>query len=167
MVREVKRVSIYNIDKIANEMDMRYDNDTLTFFSQSVTFTETKVPLVTESVAAGFPSPAENYIEDTLDLNKHLIKNPPATFLVRVDGDSMINAGIKPGDMIIVDRSIEAKNNDIIVAIIDGQFTLKTLKRENGSISLSPENPKYKVINITEEMEFEVWGKVVSFIHKF
>jgi len=91
--------------------------------------TEVKPPLSTETVSAGFPSPAENYSEGELDLNQYLVKNPPATFFVRISGDSMINAGIFPDDILIVDRSIESKNNDIIVAVVNGEFTVKRFIR--------------------------------------
>jgi len=146
---------------------MTKNDDKLFFFSQLIDATERQIPIALERVSAGFPSPAENYIEESLDLNKHLIKNPPATFLVRVDGDSMINASINPGDIIIIDRSIESVNTDIIVAVVDGQFTVKRLIINNDKVSLFPENPNYRPIVITEGMEFEVWGKVVSVIHKF
>ncbi len=146
---------------------MKLEDDKLVFFTQVIDPAENKIPLVSAKVSAGFPSPAENYIEETLDLNKHLIKNPPATFLVRVDGDSMINAGIHPGDIIVVDRSVEAKNNDVIIAIVDGQFTVKRLSVKNDKVALIPENPNYQAIYILDEMEFEVWGKVISVIHKF
>ena len=101
------------------------------------------------------------------NLNKHLIKNPPATFFVRVDGDSMVNAGIQPGDILIVDRSVEAQNNDVIIAVINGEFTVKRLIVKNDVYILQPENPKYKSLIITDTLEFEIWGKVISLIHNF
>ena len=125
-----------------------------------------KVSMATDTVSAGFPSPAENYTEGELDLNQYLVTNPPATFFVRVSGDSMINAGIFHNDILIVDRSIEAKNNDIIIATINGEFTVKRFYIKNNIMKLIPENPIYKPTVITAEMDFEVWGKVTSVIHK-
>ncbi len=123
-------------------------------------------PLMGERVQAGFPSPAENYVEDLLDLNKYCVKNPPATFFVRVDGDSMTGAGIYKGDLLVVDRSLKAGNNDIIVAVVEGEFTLKRLSLRAGRICLHPENPGHRPLEITEDMEFEVWGKVTKVIHE-
>ena len=125
-------------------------------------------PLVSENIRAGFPSPANAYIEEKLDLNKYCVKNPPATFLVKVEGDSMINAGITKGDLLVVDRSAEPKNSDIVIAVLNGEFTLKRLViNDDKSITLYPENPKYKPIQITEGMDFEVWGKVIKAIKDF
>ena len=118
------------------------------------------------AVEAGFPSPAEDYIEGSLDLNKHLIKHPAATFFVRVSGDSMINAGIYPGDILIVDRSLEAIDKKIVIAVIDGELTVKRLKHRDNLLFLEPENEAYLPIKITKEMSFEVWGVVTNVIHK-
>lgn len=122
-------------------------------------------PLVGERVQAGFPSPAENYVEEQLDLNQYCVKNPPATFFVRVEGDSMINAGIGKGDLLVVDRSLRAGNNDIVVAVLNGDFTLKRLIIKNGKYYLQPENPNHSRVEIREGMEFEVWGRVTRIIH--
>ena len=127
--------------------------------------TKCKLPLFMVAVEAGFPSPAEDYIEGSLDLNKHLIKHPAATFFVRVTGDSMIEAGIHPGDILIVDRSIEAKNKKVIIAVIDGELTVKRLSIVSGNLFLIPENPKYRPIQINDEMSFEIWGVVTNVIH--
>ncbi len=124
-----------------------------------------KLPLFLESVSAGFPSPADDYLERRLDLNEHLIKNPASTFFVRVNGDSMINAGIHTGDILVVDRSLDPKHNNIVIAVIDGDLTVKRLSIDKTKISLLPENPKYPKIEITTEMNFEVWGVVRSVIH--
>ena len=142
-------------------------NDKLTFYVQPVITSANTFPIVTERVSAGFPSPVDNNIDEVLDLNHLLIKNPPATFFVRVDGDSMINAGIYSGDILIVDKSLDASNNDVVVAILNGEFTLKRLIIKNGYYILQPENPLYKAIVIGEGMEFEIWGKVISVIHSF
>ncbi len=126
---------------------------------------ERDLPFFEARISAGFPSPAADYEEGSLDLNKHLIKNPPATFFVRVDGDSMIGAGIHHGDLLIVDRSIEAKNNNIVIAVVGGELNVKRLKIQQGSVSLVPENPNYPTVEITEDTEFEVWAVVTSVIH--
>ncbi len=124
-----------------------------------------ELPLFLESVSAGFPSPADDYLEGKLDLNDYLIMNPAATFLVRVTGDSMTNSGIYSGDLLIVDRSLEPKDGNIVIAVIDGELTVKRLRYVKNKLSLVPENPKYKPIEITESMNFEVWGVVSTVIH--
>ena len=124
-----------------------------------------KLPLYVSTIKAGFPSPADDYLDKKLDLNEHLVKHPAATFFVKVAGDSMINAGIFPDDILIVDRSLEARNNRIIVAILDGEFTVKRLKKYRGKISLVSENPDYEPIEVTEDRDFDVWGVVTNVIH--
>lgn len=126
---------------------------------------ELNLPMFLESVSAGFPSPADDYLESKLDLNDLLIKNPASTFFVRVTGDSMINAGINSGDILVVDRSLDAKDGSIVIAVINGELTVKRLSSKNGRIRLIPENAFYKPIYITEDMNFEVWGIVRSVIH--
>lgn len=123
------------------------------------------VPIFIAQISAGFPSPAADYEEGKLDLNKYLIKNPPATFIVRVSGDSMTGAGIHEGDLLIVDRSKEPQNGNVIIAVVDGQLTVKRLKIFRGKLSLEPENIKYSAQKITKGMEFEVWGVVTNVIH--
>ena len=130
------------------------------------TFSAALAPLMVERVRAGFPSPAENYIENQLDLNRYCVKNPPATFFVRVDGDSMTGAGISCGDLLVVDRSLNANNNDVIVAIVDGEFTLKRLVLRDGRVFLRPENPRHRTFEITEDMEFQIWGRVTKVVHE-
>lgn len=117
-----------------------------------------RIPFFAESVKAGFPSPADDYIEKTLNINELLIKNPAASYFVQARGNSMINAGIFPGDIIIVDRSLTVKNNSIIIASLDGEFTIKRFVKDLGKIYLFPENPEYEKIEIKPEMEFEIWG---------
>jgi DNA polymerase V len=123
------------------------------------------------TVPAGFPSPAEDYIEGTLDLNQHLIHHPAATFFVRVKGDSMIGAGIYSGDLLIVDRAVEPVHNSIVIAVIDGELTVKRFCLEKCSaqgtprISLVPDNPNYPTICVNESMDFEVWGVVIGAYH--
>jgi DNA polymerase V len=122
-------------------------------------------PLFLASVSAGFPSPAEDYIEGRLDLNRHLIKHPAATFFVRVAGDSMIGAGIHPGDILVVDRALEPQDSNVVIAVIDGELTVKRISQRRGKLFLVPDNQAYEPLEILEEMEFEVWGVVTSVIH--
>lgn len=119
-----------------------------------------------ESVSAGFPSPADDYIEEKLNLDKYLIKNPSSTFFVRVSGSSMIGAGIYPNDILIVDRSLEPKNKDVVIALINGELTVKRFIKASGKFYLKPENPDFKPIEIPQEGEFMVWGIVTNVIHK-
>lgn len=123
-------------------------------------------PLFLARIAAGFPSPADDYIEKHLDLNEHLVKHPSATFFLKVEGDSMINAGIHNGDILIVDRSLEASDKKIIVAVVNGELTVKRVRKEKGKLFLVPENDDFTPLCVTEEMDFQVWGVVTSVIHK-
>lgn len=127
--------------------------------------TKCELPFFMVPVAAGFPSPAEDYLEGKLDLNKHLIKHPAATFFVRVTGDSMINAGIHPGDILIVDRSLEPADKKVVIAVIDGELTVKRIRMIQNKIILMPENENYKPLQIEKEMSFEIWGVVTNVIH--
>jgi DNA polymerase V len=110
------------------------------------------------SVPAGFPSPAEDYVEGPLDLNRYLIHHPAATFFVRVIGDSMIGAGIYPHDLLIVDRAVEPTSGSIVIAVVNGDLTVKRLHQCQGQLSLLPENPAYGPIAIDASMTFEIWG---------
>ncbi|MEM9157331.1 MAG: translesion error-prone DNA polymerase V autoproteolytic subunit [Cyanobacteria bacterium P01_F01_bin.33] len=123
-------------------------------------------PLLTCPVSAGFPSPAEEWVEGKLDLNKHLIKNPVATYFVRVTGESMLNAGIHPGDLLVVDRALEPRPGKVVIAIVDGELTVKRLKLERNRWWLVPDNPDYPVLEIGEATDFQVWGVVTSVIHE-
>lgn len=129
--------------------------------------TDATVPLVSSKVAAGFPSPADDYLDRALDFNELLIKNPAATFAVRVAGDSMIGAGIFSNDIAIVDRSLSPTDRCIILALVDGEFTLKRYRRRGGKIWLQAENPEYKDIQITDKIPFEVWGVISNSIRTF
>lgn len=128
--------------------------------------TNLSLPYVNEGIAAGFPSPAQDYMDLTLDLNKELIKHPAATFYGRVKGLSMKDAGIDDGDILVIDRSLEYRNNMTAVCFIDGEFTVKKLKLENGQVFLMPANDAFKPIEITEANEFIVWGIVTYVIKK-
>ena len=122
-------------------------------------------PLYSSKVSAGFPSPADDNLEKTLDLNTYLIKRPAATFFVRVNGDSMINAGINDNDILIVDRSIKPSHGKVIIAVLDGQMTVKRLYKQSNKIILMPENDLYQPIEIRDDMNMEIWGVVTSSIH--
>ncbi|MBP5391517.1 MAG: translesion error-prone DNA polymerase V autoproteolytic subunit [Bacteroidales bacterium] len=112
------------------------------------------------TICAGFPSPAQDYVESGIDLNRELVKNPAATFFGRVSGDSMTGAGIEDGDLIVIDKSLEASEGDIAVCFLDGEFTLKRIHIEKDVLWLMPENPKYKKIRVTADQHFMVWGIV-------
>lgn len=125
-----------------------------------------ELPLFYPKVAAGFPSPAENYFEDRLDLNKALIKHPAATFYVKGEGNSMVEAGIFSGDILIVDRSLTPRNNSIVIAAINGELTVKKLRKEKNKLFLLPENSEYLPIEISEEVDILIWGVATYNIHK-
>ncbi|MDY0151721.1 MAG: translesion error-prone DNA polymerase V autoproteolytic subunit [Candidatus Cloacimonas sp.] len=123
-------------------------------------------PLMGSKIVAGFPSPAQDYIEGKLDLNEHLITHAASTFFVRVDGYSMMGAGILPDDILIVDRALEAAHNRVIIAIVDGELTVKRLKIVGKDYYLMPENEEFPSIHIHEGINFELWGVVTYVIHK-
>ena len=121
---------------------------------------KTVTPLFLDSVSAGFPSPATDYMENKLDLNEHLVKHPAATFIVKASGPSMIEAGISSGDLLIVDRSIVPKNNNIVIASVFGDLTVKKLHKKGSTLFLLSANHQYPSIEIKEEMECFLWGVV-------
>jgi DNA polymerase V len=125
---------------------------------------QTELPLV--HAPAGFPSPAEDYADQRLDLNGHLVKNPAASYFIRVDGDSMRGAGITSGDLLVVDRSIEPRPGHVVVAAVDGELTVKRLKRLGGGLALAPENPDFAPIPIDGGREVDIWGVATFVIHK-
>lgn len=124
------------------------------------------LPVFSSTVQGGFPSPADDYIEKQLDLNELMIQHPVATFYVRVEGDSMKNAFIQSGDILVVDRALKASSGKIVVAVVNGEFTVKRFCIEGGKIYLQPENEAYESISIDEESDFQVWGVVTYVIHK-
>ena len=126
-----------------------------------------QIPLYSSRVRAGFPSPADDYIEGMLDLNNYLIKHPASTFIVKVSGDSMKDAGINSGSLLLVDRSIEPISGKIVVAALNGELTVKRLSITQEKVLLIAENPDYPAIEITEELEMVVWGVVTSMIQEF
>ena len=122
------------------------------------------LPLSSCGISAGFPSPADDHLEDVIDLNHQLIRNKEATFFGRAEGDSMINTGIGNGDLLVIDKSLSPKNNDIAVCFLDGEFTVKRIKIEKNIIWLVAENKNYKPIKVTKENEFVIWGIVTHCI---
>ena len=124
-------------------------------------------PVMAFPVSAGFPSPADDYIESRIDLNQHLIRHPAATFFVRVSGDSMTGAGIQNGDLLIVDRAAECVSGCIVVARLENEFTLKRVRKESNRVFLVPENHLYPTIEITEGSDFEIWGRVVGSVREY
>jgi DNA polymerase V len=125
-----------------------------------------ELPLYETSVPAGFPSPAQEYLGDTMDLNAYLIKNATASFFAKVEGDSMIDAGIFAGDLVVVDRSITAREGNIVIAAVNNEFTIKRLSTKNG-VRLMPANKDYEPIVMSGENELVIWGVVTSLIRKF
>jgi DNA polymerase V len=123
------------------------------------------LPLFSGKVAAGFPSPADDYVEKTLDLNELLVQKPAATFFVRAEGESMLGAGIHPNDILVVDRSIEPVPGKIVICALNGELVVKRLKRQAGQWVLGSENPAYRDIVLLEELEVVIWGVVTSVIH--
>ena len=117
-------------------------------------------------VAAGFPSPADDFIEMEINLQDYIVKNKEATFCVKVEGTSMTKAGINSGDIMIVDRSLHPKHNDIVLAVIDGEFTVKRIAVNENRLYLMPENDNFSPIKITTAMNFQVWGIITHIIHK-
>ena len=126
-----------------------------------------EIPLFSSTVAAGFPSPADDHIEETLDLNEYMIQRPTSTFMLRVEGESMRDAGIMPNDILVVDRSLKPTHNKIIIAALDGELTVKRLFHRGGLIKLLPENPDYPEIELESESDLVVWGVVVGSFRKF
>ena len=118
------------------------------------------------SISAGFPSPADDFTELSISLDKHLIQHPAATFMAYANGNSMLHAGIHHDDILIIDRSLNARNGDIIIAILHGEFTVKQLSIIDNTFFLAPKNPQYSPVQISAEMDFEVWGIVTHSIRK-
>jgi DNA polymerase V len=125
------------------------------------------IPLFSDKVAAGFPSPATDYIEDRLSLDEHLIQHRDSTFFVRAKGNSMVGAGIFDGDLLVVDKSISAVSGDIVIAVVDGDLTVKRLIKRGEKITLKPENRLFNEIEFKEGQELQVWGVVTSTVKQF
>jgi DNA polymerase V len=124
-----------------------------------------RLPLFIGKVAAGFPSPADDYVDKTLDLNELLIQKPAATFFVRAQGESMLGAGIHPNDILVVDRSIEPVPGKIVICALNGELTVKRLAREHEQWQLKAENPAYTAIPLTDDLDLVIWGVVTNVIH--
>lgn len=153
-------------------------NNVISTFNQSITLNQepqalardlvvAELKILSHRISAGFPSPAGDYAEDGLDLNNYLVKNKPATFMFTVRGESMIGAGICDADKVVVDRALKAKHNDIVVAVVNGEYTIKRLYKYRGSIELRPENPDYQPITFTEGHELQIWGVVVGVVRRY
>jgi DNA polymerase V len=142
------------------------NNKNIQIFNPSTT-RSVNIPIALSCVQAGFPSPADDYLEDSLDLNKYLIKNADSTFFVKVSGESMIDIGIFPEDILIVDKSLDAKNNDIVIAILDNDFTVKRLFLKDGKMRLIAENDLFQDVIPEDGMNVTIWGVVTSVIHKY
>lgn len=140
------------------------DSKKLTFFTPDFESNQS-IPYAAGGVSAGFPSPAADFTETNINLNKELAKNPLATFYIKVNGNSMIDAGINDKDILVVDRSIEPRDNKIAVCLVDGEFTVKRIKLEKDCLYLLPENKNYQPIKITEENQITIWG-IVTFVIK-
>jgi len=123
-------------------------------------------PIMDVKAPAGFPSPARDYIENSLDLNELMVPNPPATYFIQVEGYSMSYARILPGDILVVDRSVEPSDGKIVIAVIDGDLTVKRLRIKDGEYWLCPENKDFKPVKIEDYMNFSVWGVVMWVIHR-
>jgi DNA polymerase V len=123
------------------------------------------LPFYTSRVAAGLPSPADDHQGDALDLNEHLVRHPNATFIVQVQGNSMTGAGIQHGDLLVVDRALEPRSGTIVIAVVNGELTVKRLQVDSEGIRLMPENPDYAPIEIGEGMDLTIWGVAVHVIH--
>jgi DNA polymerase V len=122
--------------------------------------------LAEEGISAGFPSPADDFKETRISLDRELVKNKEATFYARVSGDSMVGAGLDDGDLLVIDRSLNPENGKIAVCLVDGEFTVKRIKKEKNGLYLMPENKKYKPIELKEENELIIWGVVEYVIKK-
>ncbi|NTV92213.1 MAG: translesion error-prone DNA polymerase V autoproteolytic subunit [Chlorobiaceae bacterium] len=142
-----------------------YRTAILDFYSPDVSC-ELLLPYAETGVAAGFPSPADDAMELGLDLNKALIRHPEATFYARVKGSSMVEANLREGDILVIDKSLRPKNGDIAICFLDGEFTVKRISQDKSGLSLMPANDAFQPIRITEENDFLVWGIVTYIIHK-
>lgn len=138
----------------------------VTLLSKLERMSDFQIPVYSSKVQAGFPSPADDYIENYLDLNTKFIHNPSATFVLQATGDSMVEAGIFSGDWLLVDKSLEATDGKIVIAALNGELTVKRLSRREGRVQLLPANPKYAPIEVTEELDMVIWGVVTCVFHE-
>ncbi|QLG44767.1 LexA family protein [Costertonia aggregata] len=145
-------------------MKKKINTEPLQFFVPN-TQGKTQVAFINSGISAGFPSPADDFKETRISLDKTLIKNEEATFYARVEGKSMIGAGLDDGDLLVIDRSLEPEHDKIAVCFIDGEFTVKRLKVEKDAVYLMPENKSYKPIKVTQENNLLIWG-IVTYVIK-
>ena len=162
---KVPEIKAWLAQKI-EQTELKTDHPILDVFTPSFD-THIKLPFFGTHIRAGFPSPADDYIESRLDLNEKLIRNQNATFIVKVEGDSMINSGIDEGDLLIVDRSITPKNGHIVIASLDGELTVKRLIQTQEGVFLKAENENYPLIVINDSTDMMIWGVVTSTIRQF
>ena len=146
---------------------MRIVQSTSLDIYKAIADTRLELPVITAGISAGFPSPAMDFIDLSIDMNRYLIKRPSSTFYGRVKGVSMKNCGIDDGDLLVIDKSINPSNNKIAVCYIDGEFTVKRINVNEGACWLIPENKNYKPIKITEDNDFQIWGIVIHVIKFF
>lgn len=156
--------ALMNIEKV--RLGSTLSSIKAAFDWQSLDLPSVALPMFSNKVSAGFPSPADDHMDMKLDLNQHLVQHPAATFFVRVSGDSMIGAGIYDGDILVVDRSLTCRDNVIAIAVVDGELTVKRFFTRGNEVVLKAENPKYPDITVTQEMDFRIWGIVTTVIHK-
>lgn len=156
-------LAAYQRKKLMTDIDAVTDFEWPTLHAAAI-----RLPLYSSKVSAGFPSPAEEHVEKRLDPSEFLIDQKEATFFVTIQGFSMIDVGLLPGDKAVVDRSKQASIGDIVLAVLDGEFTIKTLSRtKDGAVRLLPANKDYSPIEITEEMNFDIWGVVTGSFRRF
>jgi len=148
-------------------MDQEKQKQTSIEFHSAATETKLELPFAVNGISAGFPSPADDFLDSSIDLNRELIKNPHSTFYGKVRGDSMRDLGIHNGDILIVDKSLEPHNGKIAVCYIDGEFTVKKIKTDTDCCWLMPANEDYHPIRVTEENDFVIWGIVINVIKFF
>ncbi len=146
---------------------MRIVQSTSLDIYKAIADTRLELPVITAGISAGFPSPAMDFIDLSIDMNRYLIKRPSSTFYGRVKGVSMKNCGIDDGDLLVIDKSINPSNNKIAVCYIDGEFTVKRINVNEGACWLIPENKNYRPIKITEDNDFQIWGIVTHVIKSF
>ena len=139
---------------------------TLTIFKVN-SETRIELPFIEEGIKAGFPSPAQDYEKQSIDINEVLIRHPASTFFARVDGDSLYETGIFNGDIVVIDKSLEPQEGNKVVAFIDGEFVMKTIRKGKDVLFLVPANPEFETITVTPDQQFVVWGVVTHVIHKF
>ena len=161
-VPEVKKILAEIID-----FRLRFKSGECEIFEPASNPKGFKRPFFLSTVPAGFPSPADDYVEKQLDLNEYFVEHPAATFYVRVAGDSMKGAGIFSGDIVVVDRSLNPRSGKIVIAVVDNELTVKRLYRNGKKIELRPENPDYPVISFRDDMELQIWGVVAGVVRKF